>query len=164
MAKPVPVSLGTSLASFFFFFSIGFPRSIVRGSFVTSVLHLPPAAVYTPGSSSPHNRSFVVRFHSDDGRQYRIPCSSSSSSPSCHPSSPRRSFVVRFHSDRGQYLPPSLSLVCALISLFCAREILQFWFFLKISTGSFCDGFWICEANSLPWSYIWGASVSEKNY
>ncbi len=108
MAKPVPVSLGTSLASFFF--SIGFPWSIIRRSVVTSVLHLHPAAGYTPGSSSPHNRSFVVRFHSDDGGQYRIPCSSSPSL-SCHPSSARRSFVVKFHSDGGQYLP--LSLLCA---------------------------------------------------
>jgi hypothetical protein len=53
--------------------------------------------------------------------------------------------------------------VCVLISLFCAREILQLWFFLQISTGSFCDGLWICEANSLPWSNIWGASISGKN-
>ncbi len=123
MAKPVPASLGTSLASFFFF-SIGFPRSIIRRSFVTSVLHLPPAAVYTPGSSSPHNRSFVVRFHSDDRGQYRIPSSSSSSSssPSCHPSSPRRSFVVKFHSDGGQYLSLALSFVCVDLPILCTWD------------------------------------------
>ncbi len=121
MAKPVPVSLGTSLASFFFF-SIGFPRSIIRRSFVTSVLHLPPAAVYTPGSPSPHNRSFVVRFHSDDGGQYRIPCSFSSSSPSCRPSSPRRSFVVKFHSDGGQCFSLALSCVCVDLPILCTWD------------------------------------------